>query len=350
MSTPNSPARPSQHRSDSEVGPPDTSDDSRHDFYEDQSPSSPTGLGVGRFYGARHGLDENDETLTDNDPIGNSTFSSYLHTHDIAPPAQAAGGHPISHPRPDYVPPPIPVPDHPTASESLPPTSEVYLPIPHSDSGVRRGSDESEATLTDNDPVGNVTLSSYRHTYDIAPPAQVAGGHPTSHPRPDYVPPPIPVPNELKKEYEEDETNMIDEDTASMNEDAHLVPADERRRGLFANIVYLHNADLYSDTSQDHLAAFGHDAHRVGRPWGARRMDPTVLEEETILDIDNPTISGARVPFHTALEETEDGILRDMNHQQRNKQKTNMRIEIHKTCAFSHSFILQYIHLHSTNM
>lgn len=215
-----------------------------------------------------------------------------------------------------------------TLTPDLPfPASRINIPAgtPHD---ARRGSDGSEVTLAEEDPVPNINFSSYQHTYDIPPPRQAAGGHIVSHPRPEYIPPPIPDPEELRREYDEDEAE-------AEAEGLHSVPADERRRGTFSNILRFHQMDLFDDDDDDGkeiIQTIGGDSTQSKRPWGSKRMSSAVSNVDMVLDPENPTVTGMRKASHLDPEDTEKDVLRDMNYYDRRKQKRRMRIEFNITC------------------
>ncbi|KAK7695427.1 hypothetical protein QCA50_000063 [Cerrena zonata] len=226
----------------------------------------------------------------------------------------------------------------PTATDSPLPLSQNNLTV-GTPRETRRGSGGSESTLAEED--NEIDFESYRHTYDIPPPPQAAGGHIISHPRPDYRPPPIPVPEDLRREYEEDERAYHEENAAT---ESNYVPSDERRRGLFANILRLHGLDLFDEDDEEGkevVNTFGGEANQVRRPWGFRRMDSVAMSEaDVVLDPEDPTVSGPRKASHEDAEDTEKSVLRDMNYHERRKEKRRMRIEFNVTSVYNRQMFL----------
>lgn len=204
---------------------------------------------------------------------------------------------------------------------------------PHTDDS-RRGSDDSNATLNEDNRGGgadDVTFSSYRHPYDIQPPpTAVARGH-DEYSRHFYLP---------TEDGPEEEMSAEDiEDIETMK----AVPADERRRGLFANILQLHGMDLFDEDDEDGksvVKTFGGAANSSGRPWGFRRIDSLASESDQIMDPDDPAVTGTRKASQDDPEDIEKNVLRGMNYRDRRKEKQRMRIELNITSVHNRQLFL----------
>ncbi|KAI0796615.1 hypothetical protein C8Q75DRAFT_802303 [Abortiporus biennis] len=190
-----------------------------------------------------------------------------------------------------------------------------------------RGSVDSSATLTDYPDVYNVNYSSYRHPYDIQPPRPAHGGS-----RPSYIPP------------GDSEDHWYDQGLDTTDFEAETrVPPEERRRGLFANILQLADSGSFGidDDGLSNIRDFDRRTHGQ-RPWGFRRIDSLASEDDQILDPDDPLITGERKKAVPDQEDIEKNVLRGMNYRQRRKEKSRMRVEYNVTSVLNRqNFIMR---------
>lgn len=198
---------------------------------------------------------------------------------------------------------------------------------PSSPDAPRRGSDDSEKTLIDNDNGNNPTdasFSSYHHPYEIRPP-------PPAHRFSDI---PLTPGDEMQKRrdyFAEADLKNWDEELAQ-----EKPLSVEKRPGVMGNLMQLYHLDAPEGMEEgrisfDALSQF-HQMQR--RPWGARRIDSLAPEDDQHVDADDPIVTGERKELPEDQDDLERSVLRTMTYHERRKERQRMKIEYNISCEF----------------
>lgn len=202
--------------------------------------------------------------------------------------------------------------------------------------GDRRGSDDSNATLQEDNENGpedfsRFSLSSYKHPYDIQPPPEARGLSPQESaylPRSDgsknmnaYTPP-----NNFTPQSQDIEN--------AIHETCEQLP--RRRRGYLTNLIDLYNA--YDEHEEGDPASERRGAIIDASRRTSRLVDPLAYDDEQILDPDDPMVTGAQKECLEDPEDVEKNARRLMNYKDRRKQQERIRIEFNVTCEHSSLF------------
>ncbi|TCD64324.1 hypothetical protein EIP91_004234 [Steccherinum ochraceum] len=207
----------------------------------------------------------------------------------------------------------------------------------------RKGSDDSDATLAaSDDETKDMTYSSYRHPYDIKPPTEAY----------DSTNPFANVDQDLSRRGRE---YIPGADTKDWDEELgqEATSVAQRRPGLLGNLLQLYQLDsqdspedggVRTDGLRARHGPFGSPSQEK-RPWGVRRIDSLVGEDDQFIDPDDPLITGARKDDAAEDEDLETRMLRAMNYKARRKERQRVKIEFNATSmANRQTFLTELAH------
>ncbi|OBZ76083.1 Pheromone-regulated membrane protein 10 [Grifola frondosa] len=225
---------------------------------------------------------------------------------------------------------------------SLPPTGSVYdnsgSANPDSEDDSRRPSDASSSTLFDEagryaEDDSRYSMSSYRHPYDIKPPADAYSRSQPYHRGSGR-------PNQSTNSADEDEDR--DDQTDVGDEGCNLGSRDDRRRGVLANMIDLY-ADNYArrnrdddDSSESMSRMNSYTPSAISsQPWNLRRRDSAASNNSQVIDPDDPTVTGERKAQLDDPEDIEKACMRQMSYKARRKLRQRIRIEFNITSVLN---------------
>lgn len=203
----------------------------------------------------------------------------------------------------------------------------------------RPSASDSDATLSGRqDSTSDINFSSYRHPYEIRPPAPAHEyGVGTNS-------------QQEKKGSIEDQYYIPAADTKNWDEEvAKEAPITALRRpGLTSNIIQLLQlqAEEGEETNRTPVDIESSD-FKIGQrqPWGVRRIDELAPEEDALIDPEDPIVTGCRKTSTQAEEDMGKMMLRSMSYNERRRERSRMRIEFNTTCAHSCFILLHKVYI-----
>ena len=198
-------------------------------------------------------------------------------------------------------------------------------PPPSDYEGDRRGSGDSSATLHEDnkEDFSAFSFSSYKHPYDIAPPAG-AHGH---APQESSLRSRTTEASKAVEKYSPDPQSMDIE--KAMDETTRQLP--RRRRGYLTNLIDLYNA--YDDPEGRDPMTERRNAIANATKRTPGLGDPLAYNDEQVLDPDDPLLTGVHKESQEDPEDLEKNALRAMNYKDRRKEQEKIRIEFNVSCT-----------------